>query len=70
MAGQQFGIGRLQHAIGQRQQVRMMFGERAAGTGRGGERTDGQPPVRIRGVPEQQAQDLAARVSTGTGDGY
>ena len=45
-----------------------MLGERGARAGRGGERADGQPAVRIGRMPEQQPQDLAAGVAAGTGN--
>ena len=52
---------------GQREQVRMVLGERAARTGRGGQRADGQAAVGVRRMTEQQPQDLAARIPAGTG---
>ena len=52
---------------GQRQQMRVVLAERGACTRRGGQRADGQPAVGVGGVPEQQPQDLAARISAGTG---
>ena len=67
MTGQHLDVGGLEHAVGQRQQVRVVLGERGARTCRGGQRTDGQPTVGIGGMTEQQPQDLAARVSAGTG---
>ena len=70
MAGQHVDVGGFQHPAGQRQQVRMVFGKRRPGAGRRGQRTDGQPAVGVGGVPEQQTQDLSARITTGTGDGH
>ena len=48
----------------------MVFSERCARAGGGGQRADRQPPVVVGGVPEQQPQDLAARVAAGTGHRY
>ena len=67
MAGQHVDVGGFQHPAGQRQQVRMVFGERGARAGRGGQRADGQPTVGVGGMPEQQPQDLSTRITAGTG---
>ena len=45
----------------------MVFGERGAGAGGGGQRADGQPPVGVGGMAEQQAQDLSTGITAGTG---
>jgi hypothetical protein len=70
MAGQRVGVGGLQGALGDRQQVWVVFADRAAGVTGRGQRTQGQPAVGISGVPEQQPQNLTAGVSAGTGDSY
>src|SRR3546814_14752677 len=70
MTGQQGGIGGLQDPVGQRQQMRVMLAEAAARAGGAGECPDGQAPVRIGGMAEQQSEDLAAGVPPGPGDGY
>jgi hypothetical protein len=48
----------------------VVLGEVGARTGRGRQGTDGQATVNVGGVPEEESQDLAARVSAGTGDGH
>ena len=70
VAGQHVGIGGFQHPAGQRQQMRVVFGERRARAGGRGERADGQPSVGVGGVAEQQPQDLSTRISAGTGHGH
>jgi hypothetical protein len=68
VAGQHVDGGGVQHPAGQRQQVRMVFGDGGPGAGGSGQRTDGQPPVGVRRMAEQQAQDLSTGISAGTGD--
>ena len=58
VSGQHLGIGGFQHAIAQREQVRVVFGERRARAGGGGQRADGQPTVGVGGMAEQQPQDF------------
>ena len=55
VAGEHGEFGRLDHALGQRCQVGMVLAERAAGAGGGGHRPDGEAPVGIGRVSEQQA---------------
>ena len=45
----------------------MVFGERGARAGGGGQRADGQPTVGVGGMAEQQPQDLPAGITAGTG---
>lgn len=61
---QHLGGGGLQHAVGQRQQVRLQESQLRPGVGAAGQRTDLD-----LGVAEQQAQDLTARITTRSGDG-
>ena len=68
MAGEHGELGGLEHSLGQRRQVRMVLAERAAGAGRGGQRADGEPAVGVGRMPEQQPQDLTARIAAGTGN--
>ncbi len=68
VAGEHARLGGLQDARGQRRQVGMMVGERAAGIARGGERAERQPAVGIRRMAEQQPQNLAAGIPTGPSD--
>lgn len=67
MAGQRVQFGRLQDAVGQRQQMRMVFGQRGPGAGRSGECPDGQPAVREGGVPEKQTKHLPSGITAGPG---
>ena len=67
VTGERVGVGGLQHAVCQRQQMRMMLGQRRAGAGGGGQRADRQPAVGICGMSEQQPQDLSAGITAGTG---
>ncbi len=53
MAAQHVQLGRLDHSLGQRRQVRMMLSEHAAGTCRGGQRTDRESAVGVGRMPEQ-----------------
>jgi hypothetical protein len=46
----------------------MVLAEHAASTGGGGHRTDREAAVGVGGMPEQQAQDLAACVAAGAGN--
>ena len=64
VAGERLGGGRLEDAVGERQQVRLEAAEGLAGVGARGQRAD--PGV---GVAEEQAQHLAPGVPAGTGDG-
>ena len=70
MAGQHLGIGGLQHAIGQREQMGVVFGELRAGAGGGGQRADTQAPVGVGRMAQQQSQDLSARITAGARDRY
>ena len=54
VTGQHLGFGRFQHAVGERQQMRVVFGQRRSCTGRGGQRADRQPAVGKRGMTEEQ----------------
>ncbi len=49
--------------------MRVVFDELGARAGRRGQRSDGQPAVGVRGMAEQQPQDLAAGIPAGTGYG-
>ena len=64
VAGEGLGVGRLEHPVGQRHQVRLEGAEGLAGVGAAGQRADLD-----LGMAEQQAQHLAAGVPTGSGDG-
>jgi hypothetical protein len=55
VAGEHVELGRLDHALGQRRQVRVVLTEGAAGAGGRGHRADREAPVRVGRVPEQQA---------------
>lgn len=68
MATEHGSFGGFDYSMGQRRQVRMVFAERAAGAGRRGQRTDPQPAVGVRRMPEQQAENLTTGISAGTGN--
>ena len=68
--GEHVGLGGYEHPVGQRQQVWVVLSEGGACAGGGGQRADGQPPVGVGGVAEQQPQDLPTRISAGTGHGH
>jgi len=53
MGFQDAKIGGLDHALGQRSQMRMVLTERAAGACRRCHRADRQAAVRVTGMPEQ-----------------
>ena len=64
VAGEGLGAGLLEHPVGQRHQVRLQHAEALARVGPAGEGADLDV-----GVAEQQAEDLAPGVPTGSGDG-
>ena len=63
VAGEGLGAGLLEDPVGQRDQVWLEGAEGLAGVAAGGERADLD-----LGMPEQQAQQLAAGVPAGSGD--
>ena len=67
VARQDVDVGGVEHPVGQRQQMRVVLGERGARAGGGGQCADGQPSVGVRRVAKQQPQDLSAGVAAGTG---
>ena len=63
--GEKLRLGRLDDPVGQRQQVRVVVAQTATGGGGRGERTDRH--LRMIG---EQAQNLTARISGGSGNSY
>ena len=61
--GEDVDVGRLEHPLGQRDEVRLERAERLPGVAGAGQGADLD-----LGVPEQQAQQLTTGVPTGSGD--
>jgi hypothetical protein len=70
VSGEHLGVGGLKNAPAERQQVRVVFGQRGARARGRCQRADRQPAVDIGGVAEQQPKDLTAGITAGTGHGH
>ena len=60
--GEHVEVGRLEHPVGERHQVRLEAAERLAGVAAAGERPDLHP-----GVPQEEAEHLTPGVPAGSG---
>ena len=68
MAVEHRKLGRLNHSLSQRNQVRVVLAKHAAGASCGSHRTDREPAVGVSGMAEQQPQNLTACVAARTGN--
>jgi hypothetical protein len=68
VAGQHIDVGGVERPACQRKQVWMVLGKGRACAGRCGQRADGQPPVGVGRMAEEQPEDLSTGISAGTGD--